>query len=220
MKSLNIILFGPPGTGKGTQAQKLAHRLGLEYIATGDFVRDFAKKNDKLGKEVKKYLDSGELVPNEIINDYIRKKLNKLPKSSGVIFDGFPRNRKQAEDFKKILQDTKRNNLKVIYIKSSEKALVERLSNRKICKECKKIFPNPPADMKKCPQCRGKLFIRNDDRPMVVRQRLHIYNIRTKPLVDYYKEEGKLVEINGDQPIEEVFEEILSKIGKDNCSKC
>lgn len=218
MQPLNFIILGPPGTGKGTQAQKLASRFNLKYIATGDFLRDLIQKNSKTGKEVRKYLDKGELVRNEIINDYIKKKINKLSTSRGLIFDGFPRNVEQAEDFKKILRDTKRNNLKVIYIKSSEEALMRRLSNRKICEKCKKIFSHPPANMKKCSQCGGELFVRNDDRPRVVKQRLQVYTTQTKPLVDYYKKEGNLIEINGDQSIEEVFKEIVKKIGN-SCSK-
>lgn len=211
---LNIILLGPPGTGKGTQARKLAHRFGLEYIATGDFSRDFSQKDNRLGKEIKKYLDKGELVPNEIINDYIRKKINKLPASRGVIFDGFPRNIEQVKDCEKILKEAKRNNLKVIYIKSSQKSLIKRLSNRKICQKCRKIFSNPKANMKKCSQCGGKLLIRDDDRPRIFKKRFQIYTKQTRPIVKYYKKESGLVEIDGDQSIDDVFKESMKKIGQ------
>ncbi len=214
MRSLNIIILGPPGTGKGTQAQKIAKKFNLEYIATGDFLRDFIKKNSKLGKEVKNYLDKGELVPNEIINDYVKEKLNNLPELRGVIFDGFPRNVKQAIDCEKILRDTKRNCLMVINIKSSEKELIRRLSGRKICKKCKRIFPNPKINMKKCSDCGGKLIIRDDDRPKVIKKRFQIYTVQTKPIIDFYKKKSNLIEINGDQSIEEVFKEIMKKIKK------
>jgi len=208
----NLIIFGPPGAGKGTYASKLAERFSIPAIATGDIFRAEVKTASVLGEKVAGYLRSGKLVPDEIVNEVLRNWLNKPESSRGFILDGYPRTVEQA----KVLDEMTRIDA-IINLAVSEDAVVERLSNRRICRSCGAIYnikysPKPKVESK-CDKCAGKLYQREDDKPEVIRERLRVYEKQTEPLIEYYKKKkAKFVTIENiqvDAPIEKVLQRIL-----------
>ncbi len=208
----NLIIFGPPGAGKGTYASKLAKRLNIPAIATGDIFRTEVKTGSALGKKVADYLQSGGLVPDKIVNEVLRNWLNKPESSRGFILDGYPRTVEQAKALDEMTDIDAIINLAV-----SEQVVVERLSNRRICRSCGAIYnikysPKPKVDSK-CDKCGEKLYQREDDKPEVIRERLRVYEKQTEPLIEYYrKRKAKFVTIENiqvDAPIEKVLQRIL-----------
>ncbi|HKZ92984.1 MAG TPA: adenylate kinase [Candidatus Bathyarchaeia archaeon] len=204
-------MFGPPGAGKGTYATKLAERFGLSAIATGDIFRAEVKSNSALGKKVANYLQSGKLVPDNIVNGVLEDCLSKPESSHGVILDGYPRTVEQAKALDAITKIDA-----IITLAVPEWVVVERLSNRRICRSCGAIYnikysPKPKVDLK-CDKCGGELYQREDDRAEVIRERLRVYERQTQPLIDYYKKKrAKFITIKNiqvDSPINEVFQEI------------
>lgn len=213
---MRLILLGPPGAGKGTQAVKLAEKYRIAHISTGDIFRQSIKDQTPLGKKAKEYMDNGLLVPDELTIDLVADRLTQDDCKNGFLLDGFPRNVKQAEALDNILDD---NGLKldfVINIEADNKEIVERISTRISCRNCKTIFSTKKDSLSKedkCPKCGGELFQRDDDKEEVAIERLKVYHNQTKPLIDYYQE--KLVNINGMKSVEEVNEEIISAIGSE-----
>lgn len=212
----NIILMGPPGSGKGTQAKNLAEHFGYSYFGTGDLMREEVRQGSEYGKIFQKVWDhgQGELIPDDTVADFIDEKFINLDFSHGVVFDGFPRTLHQAKvlerDFRLLRQD-----FIVIDVEVSDKSLVERMANRKVCDGCGKIFFN--ADQRGingCSKCDGKLYRRQEDEPEVVKKRLDIYEHQTKPLIDFFKAEGKIITIDGEPPIEDVEKELIKKINE------
>jgi len=204
-----LVLLGPPGAGKGTVGSSLSEEWGLPLISSGDILRENLRKETDIGKKAKKYVESGELVPDEIVMEMIEKELCKSIYDNGFIMDGFPRTIKQAEMFDRLVDGD--NNIKVIYLKADDDFLVKRLSLRRVCENCGKIYHLvnlPPAKEGICDTCGGKLIQRVDDREDVIRNRLDVYRKLTAPLIEYYKGKNILFMVNGEGKLENTLSEI------------
>lgn len=213
---MRLILLGPPGAGKGTQAVKLAEKYKIAHISTGDIFRQNIKDQTPLGKKAKEYTDNGLLVPDELTIDLVADRLTQNDCKSGFLLDGFPRNVKQAEALDKILKNNGSKLDYVINIEASDEEIIERISGRISCRNCKTVFNTKKDSLSiedKCPKCGGELFQRDDDKEEVTRERLKVYHNQTKPLIDYYKE--KIVNINGVQSVEEVTQDIINALGSE-----
>jgi adenylate kinase len=207
MNSLDIILLGAPGSGKGTQAQQLCHELNLVHIASGDLFRENLKNETELGKLAKTYMDRGSLVPDDVTVAMVRERLSRPDTAGGFVLDGFPRTLPQAEALTTLLQELDRQLDGVIYIKVSDDEIVKRLSGRWICRNCQTPYHtlyNPPRVAGVCDVCGGELYQRDDDNPTTVRARLQTYHTQTAPLIDYYTRAGLLVEIDGEGDVANV----------------
>lgn len=225
-----IIFLGAPGAGKGTQAAKVAETLKLAHMATGDLLRQAQEEDSELGRKAKFYMEKGQLVPDEITIQIVLERLSAPDCQSGVIFDGFPRNLKQAEALDKALLERGKAVDKVVYLKVSEKELLERLSGRWICRQCQTPFHSVNAPPKggcgmyhglggvKCDQCGGELYQRPDDAVAVVKKRLGIYFAETAPLIDYYTQSGKLVEVDGEGGVATVKKRIIKTLSRELAS--
>ena len=206
-----IIFLGAPGAGKGTQAAMVAKELNLAHIATGDLYRQAVAKGTELGKKAKRYMDRGELGPDELTIQMVMERMSAPDCEAGVVFDGFPRTLKQAEALDKALAEQAKVIDKVVYIKVSEKELLRRLSGRWICRNCQTPYhatDSPPKVWGKCDKCSGELYQRDDDNPETIKQRLRVYFTETAPLIDHYTQSGKLLEIEGEGEIEEISKRI------------
>ncbi|MBI4779260.1 nucleoside monophosphate kinase [Candidatus Falkowbacteria bacterium] len=209
-----IIFFGPPGSGKGTQAGMLARITDWKKISTGDLFRAEILAGTKIGKVADKYTKVGKLVPDKITLNLVEKSLKQ--KALGFIFDGFPRNRQQLKDllviFKKALK--KNDQIYAIEVAVSDKEVKQRLSQRRMC-ACGKVYHlvyNPPINGGVCDICGAKLFIRNDDKPKVIAHRLKLYHDESKYMLGYWQKQNKLIKIGGEQSIKKIHEEIMEKL--------
>jgi len=212
-----LILLGPPMSGKGTQAARLSQLLGIPQISSGDLFRENIKNQTDLGREAKKYIEQGDLVPDQVTIGMVANRLQEKDCRSGALLDGFPRTLAQAEALDAILEDLGARLSAVISIDVPEDSLVERASGRRICRSCGQSYHlvfNPPREMDTCDQDGGELYQREDDKPETVRQRLAVYQTQTSPLIAYYKSRGILREVNGDQPIEVVGEVITRMVNE------
>ncbi|MBE9501777.1 MAG: adenylate kinase [Dehalococcoidia bacterium] len=215
---MRIVLLGAPGSGKGTQAAVVAQRLGIDHIASGDLFREAANRGDELGQEVKAYMEKGLLVPDEVVIKMILERLSASDSARGFILDGFPRTLEQAEALDRSLEQSEGKIEKAVYIKVSTEELVKRLGGRLICRNCQTPYheiSSPPKVAGRCDLCGDELYRRPDDAPQTVRKRLEVYFAETAPLIAYYREAGKLVEINGERGIEEVGEELIAALTKE-----
>lgn len=213
---MRLILFGPPGAGKGTQAQLLSSRLGVPQIATGDILREAVREGTELGRLAKQYMDRGELVPDDVVIGIVEERLRRPDCARGFILDGFPRTIKQAEALDEILARMGVKLDAVINLEVDEEEVVRRLANRRTCRSCGAVYHlifNPPRREGVCDRCGGPLYQRDDDREETVRNRLKVYREQTQPLLRYYEERGLLRNVNGNLSIEEVFNGILRAIG-------
>ena len=210
-----VILFGPPGSGKGTQGKVLSDELGIPHIATGDIMRDAVAKETELGKKVKQYLGSGGLVPDEIVIGIIEERLREDDTKSGFILDGFPRTIPQAEALDGLFEKLGIKDYKVIFIDVPDEEIVKRISGRRTCSSCGRVF-NIYFDQKKkdgiCDSCGGELYIREDDTEEKVRKRLKVYRESTLPVLEYYEKKGKVRRIDGKGTPDEVKRRILSEL--------
>ena len=205
---MKLIMFGPPGAGKGTQADILGRRYGIKKISTGDALRDVIRSGSELGEQVKALMDEGKFVPNEIVTEIIRDRISSPDCANGFILDGFPRNLEQAEEL--VGMGVRVN--KALLINVPDEVLVDRVQGRVMCDKCGASFHlknNPPAVEGVCDKCGGHLQARHDDRPETVRARLKVYHEQTDPVVDFYRDRGVLSEIDGTASIEAAAEEIL-----------
>ena len=212
-----IVFLGASGAGKGTQAAKVAQTLNLAHLATGDLFRQAQVKNTGTSRLLRSYMEKGKLVPDEITIRMVSEHLSSPENTSGVIFDGFPRNLKQAEALDKVLAGRGQALDKVVYIKVAEKELLSRLSGRWICRKCQTpyhIVTAPPKVWGKCDRCGGELYQRADDTEETVKKRLDVYFAETAPLVDYYERSGKLLEIDGEGSVESVERRIVEALGR------
>ena len=212
-----IIFLGAPGAGKGTQAAIVAEELKLAHIASGDLFRQALEKGTGLGMQAKSYMETGRLVPDEITIQMILERISAPDCALGVIFDGFPRNLKQAEALDEALAERGKAIDKVVYIKVSEEELVNRLSGRWICRSCQAPYHavnSPPLVQGKCDKCGGELYQRPDDTVETVKKRLEVYFAETAPLVDYYARAGKLLEVDGQGSVDEVKGRIVADLGQ------
>ena len=211
-RQLQIVLLGAPGAGKGTQAVLLSQKLGLAHIASGDLFRKAQDEGTELGLLAKSYMEKGQLVPDQLTIRMILERIADSDCDKGFILDGFPRTLEQAEALDKALADHKAID-KVVYIKVSSEELLRRLSGRWICRQCQtpyNVVTSPPKIAGKCDQCGGELYQRPDDMEETVQKRLEVYFAQTLPLMSCYQQDGKLVEINGEQGVEEVSKEIVA----------
>ena len=205
---LKIVILGPPGSGKGTQTERLCAELGFTKISTGDLLREAVRAGTPLGIKAKGYMDAGKLTPNDLVMDLIREKLKNV--RGGVIMDGFPRNLEQAE----MLDSIARIDIAIDLVVDEDK-LVKRLTMRRTCKNCNSVYHlefNPPKAEGKCDKCGGDLFQRSDDIEKTVRERLRVYRESTLPLTEYYAQKGILKRIKGEGDISEIYRCIVKAI--------
>lgn len=209
-----IIFFGPPGSGKGTQAEMLAQATGWKKISTGDLLRSEVAAKTRLGKLADKYLKAGKLVPDKLLINLIAAGLKK--KGSGFIFDGYPRNKRQLKDLLAIFKRTGKlsDRIFALEVAVSGKEVKQRLGQRRLC-GCGAVYHltyNAPINQGVCDICGGKLFTRNDDKPKVIARRLKVYHQAGELALGYFKKQGKLIKINGEQPIKTIHQEIMDKL--------
>lgn len=213
---MNVILMGPPGAGKGTQADLIKANYPIPHISTGDMFREAVSNGTELGKEAKKYMDSGHLVPDEVTIGIVEERLAQDDCAKGFLLDGFPRTVKQAEALDRVLARMGKKVQAAIDIYVPEDVLVERISGRISCKDCKTVYHltfNPPAKEGVCDKCGGELIQRSDDRGEAVKNRLQVYAEQTNPLIEYYKKQGTLYSIDGNRASREVFADIEKVMG-------
>jgi adenylate kinase len=212
-----IVLLGPPGVGKGTQAEILSERSGLAHISSGDLFRENMKNQTELGKLAQTFMSKGELVPDDVTIAMIRDRIGRPDCKAGAILDGFPRTPAQAEALENMLQEFNGHVDAVPYITGMDDVIVDRLSDRWTCRATGHIFnakSNPPKKTGVCDFDGSELYQRDDDRAETVRKRIQVYLDQTLPLISYYRDHGKLVEIDGMQSIEQVTQDLLSALKK------
>ncbi|MFH1035022.1 MAG: adenylate kinase [Pseudomonadota bacterium] len=213
---MNIILLGPPGAGKGTQAKMLIDAYGIPQISTGDMLRAAVKNQTQLGLEAKKFMDSGQLVPDSVVIGLAKDRIAQPDCAKGFMLDGFPRTVPQAEALDKVLADMGKKIDHVISIEVANSELMGRLTGRRTCKACGQGFHvmfDPPKTAGKCDKCGGDLFQRDDDNEATVGNRLKVYDDQTKPLIDYYQAKGLLRPIDGVGAITDIFGRIKAVMG-------
>jgi adenylate kinase len=206
-----LILLGAPGVGKGTQAKRIMDNFKIPQISTGDILRNEVHQETELGKKAKIIMESGQLVPDEIILEMVKKRLNQPDCAKGFILDGFPRTIPQAIGLDKILESNMESKLKVIEIYSPPEEIIKRLTSRRICSKCGhdyNLISNHPPKNYICIKCGGKIIQRDDDKESTIRNRLTIYQNQTSPLIEYYSQKGNLYQVDGLKKIEEVYDEI------------
>jgi adenylate kinase len=215
--STYIVLLGPPGVGKGTQAKILAEKTGLVHVSSGDLFRENIKKQTDLGKLAQTYMNKGELVPDDVTIAMIRERLLRPDCQAGAILDGFPRTPAQADALKKLLAEFDADVDKVPFVNAEEEVLVTRLSGRWTCRAHGHVFHatfNPPKKEGICDLDGSELYQREDDKVETVKNRIQVYRKQTAPLIEYYSKAGKLVEIGGSQSIEKVTAALMKALDK------
>jgi adenylate kinase len=212
-----IVLLGPPGVGKGTQAKILSEQTGLAHISSGDLFRENLKNQTELGKLAQTYMTKGELVPDDVTIAMIRERLSRPDCQAGAILDGFPRTPAQADALESMLQEFNGHVDFVPFVTADEEVLVERLGGRWTCRANGHVFnekSNPPKNDKVCDFDGSELYQRDDDKAETVKHRIEVYFNQTSPLISYYRDHGKLVEIDGTQSIDQVTQDLLAAVKK------
>lgn len=215
---MRLIMFGPPGVGKGTQAKLLAEEFGIPHISTGDMLRAAVAEGTELGKKAKAIMDDGRLVPDDVMIGIVREALTAPRVAKGFILDGFPRTLDQARALADLFEEIGIKNYKVINFDVKDEELIRRLSARLMCINDGRIFSTLTDGVtanSKCPVCGGKLIQRDDDKPATVRKRLSVYHSATKPVLDFYVERGVIIDVDGVAAIEQVNREIKTLVGAD-----
>lgn len=211
-----IILLGPPGVGKGTQAVRLAEERYAAHVSTGDLLRAARREGTELGRKAQKYMDAGELVPDELILGLVRAHLADIEADTDVLFDGFPRTTAQATGLRDVLSESDRQVDGVVLFEAHDETLVKRLSGRRSCPECGAVYNvyfNPPGTEDTCDRCGATLVHRKDDAPETVERRLEVYREQTAPLVDFYEaDDAPLKRIRGDRAVDDVYAEFRSVV--------
>ncbi len=212
---LFMIMLGPPGAGKGTQARMLADTLGIPQVSSGDIFRENLKNATSLGLLAKQYMDRGDLVPDDVTIGMVMDRLSRPDCARGVVFDGFPRTLPQADALDKALGAEGRRISLVPLLAVEDEVIINRLAGRRVCRNCQAMYHvefNPPAVEGACDKCGGELYRRPDDEPETVRNRLFVYYKQTSPLIGYYFAHGLLGSLNGDRPMEQVQADLLAAV--------
>ncbi len=213
---MRVVLLGPPGSGKGTCAKIIGELYGVPVITTGDMLRAAVAKATLLGVTAKGYMDRGELVPDDLVNDLVAERLREPDAANGFILDGYPRSVKQAEALDKILKDTGKKLDHVLHVTLEDEVIIDRLSKRRSCPKCGAIFHlenKPPRKAGKCDVCAASLVQRDDDKPDVMRRRLDVYREKTQPLLDFYQKKGRVKMIRGDLDFAQLPEALKRVLG-------
>ena len=211
-----LILLGPPGSGKGTQAERLCKELNLPHVASGDLFRDHLKRETELGVLAQNYMDKGHLVPDDVTIGMVKERLSRSDCRGGTILDGFPRTLAQAEALDSIFQELGQQLTGVLFIAVPDDVLIERLSDRRICRNCQTSFHilfSPPRELQTCDLCGGELYQRDDDQPDTIRARIKVYHKQTAPLIKYYQATDLLHEVDGNIDIDRVTDTLITVIG-------
>lgn len=214
---MNLLIMGPPGAGKGTQAEMLAKELNIANISTGDMFRTAIKEGTEMGKKAKGYMDRGELVPDTVVIGIVKDRLLQPDCAKGFLLDGFPRTVYQAEALEEMLKDMGQTLHGVINLEVPREKIVDRITGRRLCRECGSSFHlqyNKPTREGVCDTCGGELYQRSDDTEAVVNNRLDVYETNTQPLIEFYAERNLLKNVNGDQDINKVLKDILTILGR------
>lgn len=213
-----VILLGPPGSGKGTQAVRLSKELNIPHISTGDLFRENIKNNTDLGKKAKSFMDAGKLVPDELTLELLMDRVARPDCARGYLLDGFPRTIPQAEALDKYLSEKEKGaRIVALNLQVPDEVIVGRIAGRLMCKNCPNIQhkeTSPPAKEGVCDKCGGELYQRSDDKPEVVAQRLKAYHEQTQPLEEYYAKKGLLTNVNGEQHPDQVFADLMKTLNK------
>jgi adenylate kinase len=214
---MNLVLLGAPGSGKGTQAERLQAEFSLTHVSSGDLFRDNLARDTPLGLKAREYMNRGELVPDDLTIEMVKERLGRSDIVQGVILDGFPRTLPQAEELDRMMASLDLAIDGVLYIEVPDDEIVDRLAGRLICRECQTPFHETTNPFRTCPtaRCRGEyLYRRDDDKPETVRARLETFHERTAPLIDYYRKAGRLVSVAGSGPIDQVTRRTLDAARK------
>ncbi|MBI3610645.1 MAG: adenylate kinase [Nitrospirae bacterium] len=214
---MRLIFLGPPGVGKGTQAQKLSAQLRIPKISTGDILREAVSKKTALGLDARSFMESGKLVPDEVVIGIIRERMIEADCRKGFILDGFPRTEPQARALALMLNRDRPGLDRVLNFELSETELVRRLSGRRSCPNCQAVYHvelNPSRNPDRCDRCDGKLIQRSDDHPETIRKRLEVYQAQTLPLIRFYEGQGVLTRIDGSGSPDGVYQRVMSAVGK------
>ena len=209
---MKLILLGAPGAGKGTQAEVICDKLGIPAVSTGNILREAMKNGTEMGRKAKSYIDSGALVPDDVIIKIIKERLAQDDCKNGFILDGVPRTVAQAEALETLGVDID----KVVDIEVADETIVKRLSGRRVCSACGASYHTlykPSANPDRCDRCNGQLIVRKDDEPATIVERLRTYHELTEPLVDFYKERGKLVVVEGQEEVADTSRLLFEKLG-------
>ncbi len=207
---MNIVLLGAPGAGKGTQAQRLVADYGVAHISTGDLLRAAVKAQSELGVAAKKYMDAGELVPDQLVIDLVKERLAADDAQKGFILDGFPRNTTQAVTLDTELAAMGRELDGALLVDVPAEVIIDRLSSRRTCRDCG--YTAGP-DTAVCPSCSGEMYQRDDDKPETIKNRLDVYEKNTSPLVEYYRGQGILKAVDGNRDIDVVYADVKAELG-------
>jgi adenylate kinase len=218
---MRIILFGPPGAGKGTQAKVLSERVRLPHVSTGDLLRENVKGSTPLGRQAKDFMDKGLLVPDELVANMLQERFSRPDVKSGFILDGYPRNISQAKTMDDMLAKINMDIDFVVYLDASDAIIIQRLSGRLVCSSCGANFHvtnMPPKVAGICDSCGGSLYQRSDDKEETVRKRLEVYKKEVAPLIEYYQKQKKLYRLSGDEKPEIVLDKVVRIANKYNDS--
>ena len=213
---MKIVMLGAPGAGKGTQAKKIAGKYGIPHVSTGDIFRANIKNGTKLGMQAKAYMDAGNLVPDEITIGMLLDRIHQEDCEKGYVLDGFPRTIPQAEGLTAALKERGESIDYAIDVDVPDENIIRRMSGRRACLSCGATYHivyNAPKKEGVCDQCGEPLVLRDDDKPETVQNRLNVYHRQTQPLIDYYKKEGVLAQVDGTQDMEQVFQDIVKILG-------
>lgn len=212
---MKLIILGPPGAGKGTQAARICEKFDIPHISTGDIFRANIKNNTPLGQKAKEYMNKGELVPDTLTCDLVFDRIMQDDAKKGFLLDGFPRNIFQAEKLDEVLEQRNLKIDSVINIEVDDKLLIDRAVGRRVCKDCGATYHisfNKSKLENICDKCNGELYQREDDKEDTIKNRIEVYNQNTKPLIDYYNKKGNLANISGEKDIDVVFEDIVKAV--------